>query len=97
MATMSTPDSITYAVDDYVATITLNRPRVFNALTLDDYQLLARLVRQADEEPFTTVTVVTGKGKYFSACVYLYFLIQLTTRLGLFVCLFLSFSLVFNE
>ncbi|KAH7017933.1 ClpP/crotonase-like domain-containing protein, partial [Macrophomina phaseolina] len=59
--------NIILSVQGHVAVITLNRPKVFNALSLDDYQLLARLMRQAAEDRSTTVTVLTGRGKYFSA------------------------------
>lgn len=60
---------VTLAIRGNIATITLNRPKALNALTLDDYQLLADLMRRAASDDAVVATVITGKGNYFSAYV----------------------------
>ena len=58
---------VTLTVQGNIAIITLNRPKALNALTLDDYQLLAGLMRKAASDDAVVATVITGTGKYFSA------------------------------
>lgn len=58
---------VTLSIAGSIATITLDRPKALNALTLDDYQLLATLLRRAAANDAVIITVITGKGKYFSA------------------------------
>lgn len=60
---------VTLSVQGNIATITLNRPKALNALTLNDYQLLADLMRRAASDDAVVATVIKGTGKYFSACV----------------------------
>ena len=57
-----------YAVDDRVATITLNRPERHNALSQSLVDEIMAAVAQADADPEVRVLVVTGAGgKAFSA------------------------------
>src|SRR5436189_4281689 len=52
---------------DGVATITLNRPDAFNALTLELGRELFHAVLELDEDPAVRCVVVTGAGKAFCA------------------------------
>ena len=57
-----------YAVDDRVATITLNRPERHNALSQPLVDEIMAAVAEADADPEVRVLVVTGAGsKAFSA------------------------------
>ncbi len=58
---------ITYAVDDPVATITLNRPEALNALTLDMAAEVRHAVYQAERDPAVVGIVITGAGRAFCA------------------------------
>jgi 2-(1,2-epoxy-1,2-dihydrophenyl)acetyl-CoA isomerase len=67
MTTATTYETIAYAVADHVATITLNRPTVYNAfndaLTTELHEALKTAERDAD----VRVVVITGEGKAFSS------------------------------
>ena len=65
---MASP-SVILTIEGNIALISLNRPKQLNALSLDDYQLLATLMRKAASNDDVTITVITGVGKYFSAYV----------------------------
>jgi 2-(1,2-epoxy-1,2-dihydrophenyl)acetyl-CoA isomerase len=52
---------------DQVATITLNRPQVFNALDLELGRELFQAVLDVDEDPGVRCVVVTGAGRAFCA------------------------------
>src|SRR2546426_7749198 len=52
---------------DGVATITLNRPDAFNALTLGLGRELFHAALEVDEDPSVRCVVVTGAGKAFCA------------------------------
>ena len=54
-----------YAVDDGVATITLNRPDRFNALTFDVYRTLTDELYRLRFDSEVKVVVLTGHGKGF--------------------------------
>jgi len=54
---------IKYDIDNHVATITINRPRVLNACTGDNFDEIERLVRQSDTDPDVGVVVITGVGE----------------------------------
>jgi enoyl-CoA hydratase/carnithine racemase len=56
-----------YAVDDGVATITLNRPAKLNALTFDVYADLRDLVTELPQRGEARVLVITGEGRGFSS------------------------------
>jgi 2-(1,2-epoxy-1,2-dihydrophenyl)acetyl-CoA isomerase len=58
---------IHYAVDARVATLTIDRPEVKNALGPDEWQRLRTLVLDAGRDPEVRVVVVTGAGGVFSA------------------------------
>jgi enoyl-CoA hydratase len=53
---------ILYAVDDRVATITLNRPKQHNALSEALIDELVRAIAAADKDPDVRVLIVTGAG-----------------------------------
>jgi enoyl-CoA hydratase/carnithine racemase len=54
-----------YNVQDSIATITLNRPEVLNALTLDIYAQLRDLMEALRYDDSVKVIVITGEGKGF--------------------------------
>lgn len=58
---------ITYAVDDRIATITLNRPEKMNAITTEMREGLIEAFGRADADPAVRAIVVTGSGKAFCA------------------------------
>jgi enoyl-CoA hydratase/carnithine racemase len=58
---------VLYAVVDGVATITLNRPRVLNALDADLSAALADAAERAARDPDVWVVVVRGAGRAFSS------------------------------
>ena len=62
-----TEPSVLYAVSDGVATITLNRPRVLNALDADLSAALAEAAERAARDPAAWVVVVRGAGRAFSS------------------------------
>ena len=51
----------------YIAIITFNRPEKLNSMTQDHYYRLGRLMQEVAERDDVHVTVLTGKGRYFSA------------------------------
>src|SRR5262245_14784160 len=59
--------SVLYAVSDGVATITLNRPHVLNALDEDLSAGLAEAAERAARDPAAWVVVVRGAGRAFSS------------------------------
>lgn len=60
-------DQITLHTEGKVAVITLNLPKKLNALTQDLYYRLACLLREIAKRDDIYITVLTGKGRYFSA------------------------------
>lgn len=56
-----------YAVDNGVATLTLNRPDVLNALTFDVYAQLRDLFEDLRYDDAVKVVVITGEGRGFCA------------------------------
>ena len=59
---------ILYAVDDRVATITMNRPKQLNAMSLELCAEVKDAVAKADADPEVRVLILTGAGgKAFSA------------------------------
>ena len=61
------PDSIVLTRKDGVATITLNRPEVKNALSTDHFARLGALFDEVAAEPGDRVLVLTGAGEAFCA------------------------------
>lgn len=56
-----------YEVRDGVATITLNRPEVLNAITFEIYAQLRDLFEELRYDDAVRVVVITGNGRAFSA------------------------------
>jgi enoyl-CoA hydratase/carnithine racemase len=59
--------TIGYQVRDRIATLTIDRPDVKNALGPEEWQALATLATLAGDDPDVRVLVVTGAGGVFSA------------------------------
>ena len=60
-------DLVTYAVDDKVSVVTLNRGDKLNAISPElKHQLIARF-HEADRDPRTSVVVLRAEGRSFSA------------------------------
>lgn len=64
---MSTESIVLYAVADRIATITLNRPQAYNALTRPLHRELIAAFRQAARDEAVRAVILTGVGKAFSA------------------------------
>ncbi|CAG8896586.1 unnamed protein product [Penicillium egyptiacum] len=64
---MSNENLITVTYQDRVAIVTLNRPDKLNALNADLYYLLGDRLREIDSREDIFITVLTGKGRFFSA------------------------------
>jgi enoyl-CoA hydratase/carnithine racemase len=62
---MISPKSFLYAVDDGVATITLNRPERLNALTFEVYRELTDTFAALQNSDDVRVVVITGAGRAF--------------------------------
>ncbi|MGW4245569.1 enoyl-CoA hydratase-related protein [Nocardia sp. NPDC004722] len=62
---MSSFSTITYSVEDAIATITLNRPAARNAFTLTMADELAAALSAADLDDDVRVVVLTAAGDYF--------------------------------
>lgn len=57
-------DTVTYQLDEQIATIQLDRPEKYNALTLEMWRAIAKYVKQAAEED-ARVIILTGTGEMF--------------------------------
>jgi enoyl-CoA hydratase len=55
-------DELTYEKSDHVGIVTLNRPQVLNALTLDMLKSLRERLDAVDADPDVHVLVITGAG-----------------------------------
>ena len=62
-----TEESITLSTKGKIAIISLNLPKKLNALTQDLYYRLALLMREIALREDIYITVLTGKGRFFSA------------------------------
>ena len=62
---MSEEQTVLYAVKDSIATITLNRPQVFNAFNERLHRDLRDALRQAERDNMVRCIVLTGAGKAF--------------------------------
>ncbi|KAK2764942.1 hypothetical protein FQN54_008641 [Arachnomyces sp. PD_36] len=60
-------DPITVSYHDRIAIITLNRPSRLNALNSDHYYALGEAMREIAARDAIFITVLTGKGRFFSA------------------------------
>ncbi|MCJ1395778.1 hypothetical protein MMC18_008664 [Xylographa bjoerkii] len=63
----SQEEQITLTTQGKIAIITLNLPEKLNALTADLYYYLSTLLRQIAVRDDIYITVLTGKGRFFSA------------------------------
>lgn len=62
-------DAISLTTHGKIAIITFNLPMKLNALTQDLYYRLACLLREVAARDDIYITILTGKGRYFSAYV----------------------------
>jgi len=60
-------DELLYAVEDGIATITLNRPEKLNAFTVTMIDRWAAALAEAQRDPAVRVVIVTGAGRAFCA------------------------------
>jgi 2-(1,2-epoxy-1,2-dihydrophenyl)acetyl-CoA isomerase len=60
-------ESVLIAVEGSIATVTLNRPEVLNALNRDLVDSLAAALKAAEADPAVRCIVLTGSGKAFCA------------------------------
>jgi enoyl-CoA hydratase/carnithine racemase len=60
-------NEVIFEVRDRVAIITLNRPKSLNAMTQHHYFRIAKCLREAAKNEDVVVTVITGRGRFFSA------------------------------
>lgn len=59
--------TILYEVVNHTATITINRPEVSNAFSIDTYREVKEAVEKAGNSEEVRVVIITGAGKHFSA------------------------------
>ncbi|HSH81645.1 MAG TPA: enoyl-CoA hydratase-related protein, partial [Herpetosiphonaceae bacterium] len=64
---MSDDTTIVYEVAEGVATITLNRPQVYNAFNDQMHADLLQALKQAERDRQVRCIVITGAGKAFSS------------------------------
>jgi 2-(1,2-epoxy-1,2-dihydrophenyl)acetyl-CoA isomerase len=62
---MTTESTVHYEAADGVATLTLSRPEVFNALNAQLHADLMAALKQAERDPAVRAVIVTGAGKAF--------------------------------
>ena len=67
MAPSAANNEILLETRGIIAVITLNLPKKLNALTQDLYYRLACVMREVAARDDIYITVLTGKGRYFSA------------------------------
>ena len=60
-------DEVLYAVEDAIATITLNRPDRMNTISRTMLTQLSDYLLEADRDPAVRVVILTGTGKTFCA------------------------------
>ena len=65
---MASKEPILVDYRERVAVITLNRPEKLNALNGDLYYLLSEKLREIEQRDDIYITVLTGNGRFFSAC-----------------------------
>jgi enoyl-CoA hydratase len=58
-------ENLIYKVDEPIATITLNRPQVLNALTQPMWRELEQALKKAEADDAVRVVVLTGAGRSF--------------------------------
>jgi len=68
MARVASPEeAVLYETRGKIAIITLNLPKKLNAMTQDYYFRISQLMRQIAADDSIFVTVITAKGRFFSA------------------------------
>lgn len=67
MAGVSPEDGVKFETRGKVAIVTLNIPKKLNAMTQDHYFRVSQLLREIARMDDIYITVLTGKGKFFSA------------------------------
>jgi peroxisomal 3,2-trans-enoyl-CoA isomerase len=63
-------ETVTVEYSGRTAIITLNNQRKLNALNQDEFYRLAAILREVAQHDEVLVTLLTGKGRFFSACVH---------------------------
>lgn len=64
---MASSDPITVEYRGKLAIITLNVPKKLNALSGENYYKLARAMTEVASHDEVFITILTGKGRFFSA------------------------------
>lgn len=64
---MADQDVISLTYKGRIAIIKINRPSKLNALSQDQYYLLADRLREVERRDDIFITVLTGTGRFFSA------------------------------
>jgi len=59
-------ETLRVEVNDHVATVTLHRPEVLNAINMTMYSDLVEAFQSIDDNPSIWVAIVTGEGRSFS-------------------------------
>jgi peroxisomal 3,2-trans-enoyl-CoA isomerase len=59
--------SVTLEYKGRIAVITIDNQKKLNAMTRDQYYMIANFLREVATHDEVFVTVLTGKGTYFSA------------------------------
>jgi len=62
-----TASLVTYAVDDRVGIVAINRPDKLNAISLELKKALVERLHEADRDPATSVVVLRAEGRSFGA------------------------------
>ncbi|MCD0421949.1 enoyl-CoA hydratase-related protein [Rhodopseudomonas sp. BR0M22] len=66
-ATQTASSEVLYAVEDHIATITLNAPERLNTISGPMLNTLAALLTKANEDPDVRCVILTGNGRAFCA------------------------------
>jgi Delta3-Delta2-enoyl-CoA isomerase len=59
--------SVTIEYKGRIAVITIDNQKKLNAMTQDQYYIIAKFLREVATHEEVFVTVLTGKGRFFSA------------------------------
>ena len=60
-------DKVKVSYSGRIATITVDNDKKLNALDLEGYYTLAKLMREVAARDDIYITILTGRGRYFSA------------------------------
>jgi len=60
-------DHVTLSYHDRIAIITINNPKKLGALTKDGFYQISKYLREIETHDEVFITVLTGKGRFFSA------------------------------